>query len=90
MREPTSADEPAASAPTFTSDSGTTAALPGGPFEFSNAMPKYLCPNHGETEHVIISNIEFSKTGKNTYWCMLCALDAMEKLGVPRVEPIGK
>jgi hypothetical protein len=47
---------------------------------------KYACPNHGATEHVIVSNIG----GQNTYWCMLCALEAMEKLGVPRVEPIAK
>ena len=51
---------------------------------------KYACPNHGATEHVIVSNIGFAEAGKNTYWCMLCALEAMEKLGVPRVEPIAK
>ncbi len=58
--------------------SGTTLAV---------ANQEYACPVHGHTPHVIVSNIGFAETGKNTYWCMLCALEAMEKLGVPRVEP---
>lgn len=45
------------------------------------SQPKYECPVHGVTEHVINVTIESHKAD----YCMLCAFEKMEELGVSKV-----
>jgi hypothetical protein len=46
--------------------------------------PKFLCPMHGETEHVINSDIP----GFEGHWCLKCAIANLERLRISKVEPI--
>ena len=42
---------------------------------------KFLCPKHGEHEHVISSNIK----GHEGNWCQICWLESLDRIGIPRV-----
>ena len=46
--------------------------------------PKYRCEKHGTVENVIVSSIGPAAT----YWCMLCALEKLDELGVCRAQKL--
>ena len=46
----------------------------------------FECPTHGLTENYIQSSIP----GREGYWCQLCWLEALDRMGVCRMKPAGK
>lgn len=49
----------------------------------ANASPIFTCPTHGEfLDNVITSTIP----GFEGSWCMRCAVESLERIGVHRVE----
>ena len=46
--------------------------------------PRFACPVHGETLNVISSTLP----GHEGEWCQICAVDALDRLGVSRITRI--
>lgn len=49
-------------------------------------VPKISCKRHGIHEHAITSAIK----GHEGKWYMICALEALERVGVEKVEEINE
>ena len=50
--------------------------------------PKYDCPVHGKTEHVI--QVRSMRDDLNGMYCMICAVERMVAAGIPKVERVSE
>ncbi len=45
-------------------------------------VPKVICKKHGNHEHSFVSIIPMFEGA----WCMLCMIEALDRIGIERVE----
>lgn len=48
--------------------------------------PIIKCQEHGEHAHVMTSDIK----GHEGYWCMICMIEALERIGINKSERINE